>query len=116
MARRIDPLNGDPAPLIRRIYRYVADRIGGLDAEDVAAELFERAIWYQISYAPKGSAPTVWLTPIATPRPRGQGRPAPSRAYPMRPTRLTSRPKACNNSTSRRPAPTLGARPPVHRT
>jgi RNA polymerase sigma factor (sigma-70 family) len=65
MVRRADPLN-DPAPLIRRIYGYVAYRIGdGPEAEDVAAEVFERAVRYRKSYDPNRSAPATWLTAIA---------------------------------------------------
>ena len=43
MIRARDPL-ADPEPLIRRVYAYVAYRIGdGPDAEDVTSEVFERA-------------------------------------------------------------------------
>ena len=51
MARE-DPL-ADPTPLIRRVYAYVAYRIGdGPDAEDVTSEVFERALKYRSSYDP----------------------------------------------------------------
>ena len=41
MMRR-DPL-ANPEPLVRRVYAYVAYRIGsGPDAEDVTSEVFER--------------------------------------------------------------------------
>ena len=45
-----DPLT-NPVPLIRRVYSYVAYRIGdGVDAEDVTSDVFERAIRYRESY------------------------------------------------------------------
>ena len=48
MAR--DPL-ADPAPLIRRVYAYVAYRVGdGAEAEDITSETFERALRYRESY------------------------------------------------------------------
>jgi len=64
MARR-DPL-ADPAPLIRRVYAYVAYRIGdGPEAEDVTSEVFERALRYRSSYNPAQGAPLPWLIGIA---------------------------------------------------
>jgi len=40
---RSDPL-ANPEPLIRRVYAYVAYRLGdGPDAEDVTSQVFERA-------------------------------------------------------------------------
>ena len=43
---RVDPLR-NPEPLIRRVYGYVAYRIGdGPDAEDITSETFERALRY----------------------------------------------------------------------
>jgi RNA polymerase sigma-70 factor, ECF subfamily len=63
MAR--DPL-ADPGPLIRRVYAYVAYRIGdGADAEDVTSETFERALRYRGSYDPKRGEPVAWLIGIA---------------------------------------------------
>ena len=63
MAR--DPL-ADPGPLIRRVYAYVAYRIGdGAEAEDVTSETFERALRYRDSYDPKRGEPVAWLIGIA---------------------------------------------------
>ena len=63
MAR--DPL-ADPAPLIRRVYAYVAYRIGdGAEAEDVTSETFERALRYRESYDPRRGEPVAWLIGIA---------------------------------------------------
>ena len=60
-----DPL-ADPAPLIKRVYAYVAYRIGpGPDAEDVTSDVFERALRYRASYdVAKGQAIS-WLIGIA---------------------------------------------------
>ena len=64
MARR-DPL-ADPEPLIRRVYAYVAYRIGsGADAEDVTSEVFERAIRYRSTYDSARGEPLPWLLGIA---------------------------------------------------
>jgi len=60
-----DPL-ANPAPLIRRVYSYVAYRIGdGPDAEDVTSEVFERALRYRESYDPSRGGPVPWLLGIA---------------------------------------------------
>lgn len=60
-----DPL-ADPAPLIRRVYAYVAYRIGdGPDAEDVTGEVFERAVRYRSSYDPRRGEAVSWLIGIA---------------------------------------------------
>jgi RNA polymerase sigma factor (sigma-70 family) len=60
-----DPL-ADPEPLIRRVYAYVAYRIGGgSDAEDVTSEVFERALRYRDSYDPSKGDPAAWLIGIA---------------------------------------------------
>jgi RNA polymerase sigma factor (sigma-70 family) len=65
MGRNADPL-GDPAPLVRRVYAYVAYRIGdGPEAEDVSSEVFERALRYRWSYNPEKAAPVTWLMAIA---------------------------------------------------
>ena len=65
MARK-DPL-ADPAPLIRRVYSYVAYRIGdGPDAEDLTSEVFERALKYRESYDPDRGGPVPaprWTAP-----------------------------------------------------
>jgi RNA polymerase sigma-70 factor, ECF subfamily len=63
MAR--DPL-ADPGPLIRRVYAYVAYRLGdGAEAEDVTSETFERALRYRDSYDPRRGEPVAWLIGIA---------------------------------------------------
>ena len=63
MAR--DPL-ADPEPLIRRVYAYVAYRIGdGPDAEDVTSATIERALRYRASYDPRRGKPQSWLIGIA---------------------------------------------------
>ena len=60
-----DPL-ADPAPLIRRVYAYVAYRLGpGPHAEDVTSEVFERALRYRASFDPKRGDPAAWLLGIA---------------------------------------------------
>ena len=60
-----DPL-ADPEPLVRRVYGYVARRLGdGADAEDVTGEVFERAVRYRGSYDPRKGKPIVWLIGIA---------------------------------------------------
>ena len=60
-----DPL-ADPEPLIRRVYAYVAYRIGGgPDAEDVTSEVFERALRYRDGYDPSKGDPAAWLIGIA---------------------------------------------------
>jgi RNA polymerase sigma factor (sigma-70 family) len=65
MIRARDPL-ADPEPLIRRVYAYVAYRIGdGPDAEDVTSEVFERALRYRDSYDSSRGEPMAWLVGIA---------------------------------------------------
>jgi RNA polymerase sigma factor (sigma-70 family) len=60
-----DPL-ADPEPLVRRVYGYVAYRIGaGPDSEDVTSECFERALRYRSSYDPARGTPASWLIGIA---------------------------------------------------
>jgi RNA polymerase sigma-70 factor (ECF subfamily) len=62
---RRDPL-ANPEPLIRRVYAFVAYRIGdGPDAEDVTSETFERALRGRDSYDPSKGAPVAWLLGIA---------------------------------------------------
>jgi RNA polymerase sigma-70 factor (ECF subfamily) len=52
--------------LIRRVYAFVAYRIGdGPDAEDVTSEVFERALRYRKSYDPAQGEPLAWLIGIA---------------------------------------------------
>jgi RNA polymerase sigma-70 factor (ECF subfamily) len=63
--RSSDPLR-DPEPLIRRVYAYVAYRIGdGPDAEDVTSETFERALRYRTSFDSSRGEPAAWLIGIA---------------------------------------------------
>ena len=60
-----DPL-ADPETLIRRVYAYVAYRLGhGAEAEDVVASTFERAVRYRHTYSPKRGEPMAWLVGIA---------------------------------------------------
>jgi RNA polymerase sigma-70 factor (ECF subfamily) len=62
---RRDPL-ADPAPLIRRVYGFVAYRIGtGPDAEDITSEVFERALRYRHTYKSSKGEPAAWLIGIA---------------------------------------------------
>jgi RNA polymerase sigma-70 factor (ECF subfamily) len=52
--------------LIRRVYSYVAYRIGdGPDAEDVTSEVFERALRYRQTYDSALGEPLAWLLGIA---------------------------------------------------
>jgi RNA polymerase sigma-70 factor, ECF subfamily len=63
--RSRDPLT-DPKPMIRRVYSYVAYRIGdGPDAEDVTSAVFERAVRYRQSYDGSRGDPTAWVLGIA---------------------------------------------------
>jgi RNA polymerase sigma-70 factor (ECF subfamily) len=62
---RRDPLR-DPEPLLRRVYSYVAYRIGpGPDAEDVTSETYARALRARDTYDPSKGAPIAWLIGIA---------------------------------------------------
>jgi RNA polymerase sigma factor (sigma-70 family) len=62
---RVDPLR-NPQPLMRRVYAYVAYRIGeGADAEDVTGDTFERAFRYRKSFDPSRGEPIGWLLGIA---------------------------------------------------
>jgi RNA polymerase sigma-70 factor (ECF subfamily) len=63
MAR--DPL-ARPEPLIKRVYAYVAYRIGaGPDADDVTAEAIARAVQYRDSFDPAKGEPVSWAIGIA---------------------------------------------------
>ena len=63
--RQRDPL-ANPEQLIRRVYAYVAYRIGdGPDAEDITSEAFERALRYRDSYDRTKGEPAAWLIGIA---------------------------------------------------
>ena len=60
-----DPLE-NPEPLIRRVYAYVAYRIGdGADAEDVTSATFERALRYRETFDQRRGQPVAWLLGIA---------------------------------------------------
>lgn len=60
-----DPLD-HPEELIRRVYAYVAARLGpGSRAEDVTSDVFERALRYRASYDPSKGEPISWLIGIA---------------------------------------------------
>ena len=60
-----DPL-AHPEEAIRRLYGYVAYRIGpGPDAEDVVSETIERALKYRSSYDPRRGTAAAWLAGIA---------------------------------------------------
>jgi RNA polymerase sigma-70 factor (ECF subfamily) len=62
---RRDPFS-DPERLIRRVYAYVAYRIGdGADAEDVTSEAFARALRYRESFDPSKGDAVAWLIGIA---------------------------------------------------
>lgn len=75
-----DPL-ADPAPLIRRVYGFVAYRIGiGPDAEDVTSGVFERAVRYRHTYKPSKGEPTAWLIGIARTQVADHARRAPAGA------------------------------------
>jgi RNA polymerase sigma-70 factor (ECF subfamily) len=61
-----DPL-ARPEEAIRRLYSYVAYRIGsGADAEDVVSETLERALRYRASYDERRGSPVGWLVAIAS--------------------------------------------------
>jgi RNA polymerase sigma-70 factor (ECF subfamily) len=60
-----DPLER-PEEAIRRVYAYVAYRIGpGPDAEDVTSATIERALRYRASFRRANGSPTAWLVGIA---------------------------------------------------
>jgi RNA polymerase sigma-70 factor, ECF subfamily len=61
----MNPL-ANPEPLIRRVYAYVAYRLGdGPDAEDVTSDTFERALRYRSTYDVRKGPPAAWLVGIA---------------------------------------------------
>jgi RNA polymerase sigma-70 factor, ECF subfamily len=65
MSMTSDPL-ANPEPLIRRVYSFVAYRIGdGPDAEDVTSATIERALRYRGSFDPRKGKPLSWLIGIA---------------------------------------------------
>jgi RNA polymerase sigma-70 factor (ECF subfamily) len=60
-----DPL-ANPEPLIRRVYAYVAYRLGdGPEAEDVTSDTFERALRYRKTFDARKGEPAAWLIGIA---------------------------------------------------
>ncbi len=60
-----DPLD-NPEELVRRVYAYVAYRMGdGPDAEDVTSDAFERALRFRASYDSQKGEPAAWLIGIA---------------------------------------------------
>ena len=62
---RHDPL-AHPEELIRRVYAYVAYRVGdGPEAEDITSDVFERALRYRSSYERSKGEPVAWLIGIA---------------------------------------------------
>jgi RNA polymerase sigma-70 factor (ECF subfamily) len=62
---RRDPL-ANPEPLIRRVYAYVAYRLGdGPEAEDVTSTVFENAVRYVDTYDQTRGEPVAWLLGIA---------------------------------------------------
>jgi RNA polymerase sigma-70 factor (ECF subfamily) len=61
----VDPL-ANPEALIRRVYAYVAYRIGdGPDAQDITSDAFERALRGRHTYDSSRGAPVSWLLGIA---------------------------------------------------
>jgi RNA polymerase sigma-70 factor (ECF subfamily) len=63
--RRRDPLS-DLEPLVKRVYAYVAYRVGdGVDAEDITSATFERALRYRASFDDRRGEPVAWLIGIA---------------------------------------------------
>jgi RNA polymerase sigma factor (sigma-70 family) len=61
----VDPL-ANPEPLIRRVYAYVAYRVGdGPDAQDITSDAIERAFRGRHTYDPSKGAPISWLLGIA---------------------------------------------------
>lgn len=64
MLRR-DPF-ANPEPLIKRVYAYVAYRVGdGADAEDITSATFERALRYRKSFDAARGDPVAWMIGIA---------------------------------------------------
>jgi RNA polymerase sigma-70 factor (ECF subfamily) len=60
-----DPL-ANPEEAIRRLYGYVAYRIGpGPDAEDVVSTAIERALTYRATFDPRRGSAAAWLAGIA---------------------------------------------------
>jgi RNA polymerase sigma-70 factor (ECF subfamily) len=61
----VDPL-ADPEEILRRVYAYVAYRVGdGPRAEDITSETLERALRYRSSYKPDLGSPAAWIIGIA---------------------------------------------------
>ena len=61
-----DPL-AHPENAIRKVYAYVAYRIGpGPDADDIVSETIERALRYRSSYDERKGSGAAWLAAIAS--------------------------------------------------
>src|SRR5689334_3648473 len=61
-----DPL-AHPEETLRRLYAYVAYRIGpGPDADDVVSETIERGLRYRSSYDERKGSSAAWLAAIAS--------------------------------------------------
>lgn len=64
--RRTEPTTRDLSPYIRRVYAYVAYRLGdGADAEDITSATFERALRYGGSFDGRRGHLGAWLIGIA---------------------------------------------------
>ena len=61
----VDPFE-DPRQLIRRVYAYVAYRVGdSAEADDITSETFERALRYRNSFDARRGEASAWLVGIA---------------------------------------------------
>ena len=97
----------DLESLIRRVYRYVAYRVGdGPDAEDITSDVFERAVKYRATYDEKKGDPAAWLIGIARSRIASMYRACRSPHFQSIsmscPTRRASNTAPCNASLSLR--------------
>lgn len=62
---RLDVMH-DPQAAIRRVYAYVAYRVGeGADAEDITSATIERALRYRETFDARRGEPNAWLIGIA---------------------------------------------------
>jgi len=63
--RSRDPL-ADPGALLKRVYAYVASRVGaGPDADDITSATFERAVRYRARFDARKGDPAAWMVGIA---------------------------------------------------